>query len=53
MQNNQNKKNLSIIIWWEAGFWVESLSKTLSLFFTREWFKILTNNEYENRIRWW
>lgn len=52
MSKNINK-NISIIIWWEAGFWVESLSKTISLFFTREWFEILTNNEYENRIRWW
>lgn len=49
---NKNK-DISIIIWWEAGFWVESLSKTISLFFTREWYEILTNNEYENRIRWW
>ena len=45
--------SISIIIWWEAWFWVESLSRTISLFFTREWFQILTNNEYENRIRWW
>ena len=47
------KQNISIIIGWEAWYWVESLSKTISLFFTREWFEILTNNEYENRIRWW
>lgn len=48
-----NNKDISIIIWWEAGFWVESLSKTISLFFTREWYQILTNSEYENKIRWW
>ena len=46
-------KDISIIIGWEAGFWVESLSKVLSLFFTREGYNIFTNSEYENRIRWW
>lgn len=46
-------RNLNIIICWEAWYWVESLSKTLCLFFMREWFHILTNSEYENRIRWW
>lgn len=46
-------KDLTIIVWWEAWYWVESLSKTLSLFFMREWFHILTNSEYENRIRGW
>ncbi|MCD5382689.1 2-oxoacid:acceptor oxidoreductase subunit alpha [Candidatus Gracilibacteria bacterium] len=45
------KQNISIIIGGEAGYGVESLSKTISLFFTREGFEILTNNEYENRIR--
>ena len=46
-------KDISIIIGWEAGYWVESLSKVLSLFFTREGYSIFTNSEYENRIRWW
>ena len=46
-------KDLSIIVCWEAWYWVESLSKALSLFFMREGYSVFTNSEYENRIRWW
>jgi len=46
-------KDIQILIGWEAGYWVDSLAKTLTLSFTREWFFTFTNWEYENRIRWW
>lgn len=46
-------KDIQILIGWEAGYWVESLLKTLTLSFTREWFFTFTNSEYENKIRWW
>lgn len=44
---------MNILITWEAWYWVESLAKTLGLFFVREGYQVFTNSEYENRIRGW
>lgn len=45
--------NFNIKITWPAGLWINSTADIIASIFSNLWYKVITDIEYESRIKWW
>lgn len=45
--------NFNIRVSWPAWLWINSLADILISIFSKNWYDLITDIEYESRIKWW